>query len=77
MPNKKANETIDRAGRDSFPASDPPSASGIVGPGVPSEKARPATDEREEHAERKGRPDHDRHRQTAYRWEHEKSPARD
>jgi hypothetical protein len=50
----------DQAVEDSFPASDPPAASGIVGPG---------TDRRE-------RPDDRHTTETAYQRKHEKAPRK-
>ena len=67
MPEDK----VDRAAKDSFPASDAPANSGIVGPLMPE----PAADERDEESRPKGTPTDDRHAaETAYQREDEASP---
>jgi hypothetical protein len=67
----------DEAVEDSFPASDPPASSGIVGPRLPPQRRRPESHQRDEHARPKGTPTHERHAtETAYHWEHEKHPRR-
>jgi hypothetical protein len=45
-----AEDKVDRAGKDSFPASDAPANSGIVGPRV----QKPVPEERDEAASHKG-----------------------
>ena len=69
----------DKVVEDSFPASDPPASSGIVGPtGTrhPDEKGRPA--DTSDDAKAKGRPTDDRHAQeTAYHHEGETPPRGD
>ena len=63
----------DQAVEDSFPASDPPATSGIVGPGT--DRREPAPHERNDDTRPKGTPTHDRHAaETAYQREHEKTP---
>ncbi len=64
MPTRKDDEKLDQAVEDSFPASDPPAASGVVGPRrartrrpPPAERA-PA--ERDDEARAEGTP-HERH----------------
>ena len=75
MPARQQNDKHDEAVEDSFPASDPPATSGIVGPGT----ARPAQapHKRDDNSRPKGTPTHDRHAtETAYQWEHEKTPRK-
>ena len=67
----------DRTIEDSFPASDPPSHSGMTGPRSEHGDAgrRPPSHERSEHARPKGTPTHDRHAaETAHVWEDEEHP---
>jgi len=60
---------------DSFPASDPPSHSGIVGPRGSHVHGRPAPHRRDDEDRPKGTPTHDRHAtETAYVWEDEVHP---
>jgi hypothetical protein len=69
----------DQAVEDSFPASDPPATSGIVGPGTnhPAHASRQAPHERDDDTRPKGTPTDDRHAtETAYQREHEKVPRR-
>ncbi|HTZ69169.1 MAG TPA: hypothetical protein VMB71_00825 [Acetobacteraceae bacterium] len=70
----------DQTVEDSFPASDPPANSGVVGPrGRHGHDAgRTPPDERSEDARPKGTPTHDRHAtETAHVWENEvHSPSR-
>lgn len=76
---KKADEAKhDRAVEDSFPASDPPANSGIVGPrGTHHGHVRPASHKRDGESRPKGTPTHDRHAtETAHQWEHEVKPTR-
>jgi len=50
MTKRTDDAKVDQAAKDSFPASDPPAHTGIVGPGSGRERAEP-----------KGRPTSDRH----------------
>jgi hypothetical protein len=72
MPTSREQQKQDRAVEDSFPASDPPAGSGIVGPRA----ARPPqADKRDRDATPKGTPTDDRHAtETAYQSEHEERP---
>lgn len=76
----KSRESSDRrqddAVKDSFPASDPPASSGIVGPrGTHAHADRPAPHKRDDEARPKGTPTHDRHAtETAHVWENEERP---
>ena len=81
MPARKSAKTDadrrqDKAVEDSFPASDPPANSGIVGPRsghAPPERQPPH--ERGEDARPTGTPTHDRHAtETAHVWENEEQP---
>jgi hypothetical protein len=78
MPARKQDRKHDQAVEDSFPASDPPATSGIVGPGTDHEHgSRRAPHERNGDTRRKGTPTDDRHAtETAYQREHEKSPEK-
>jgi hypothetical protein len=79
MPARKQDRKHDQAVEDSFPASDPPATTGIVGPGTDRRErgSRQAPHERDDDARPKGTPTHDRHAaETAYQWEHEKSPQK-
>ena len=64
----RSDRDHDKALEDSFPASDPASASGITGAEAPEERGieqRPT-----------GTPTSDRHAaETAHRWEHEEKPT--
>ena len=62
----------DKVLEDSFPASDPPGASGITGVGKPDRPSRErGMDERPT-----GTPNSDRHAtETAHQWEYEEKPA--
>jgi len=74
MPTRKEDAKHDRAVEDSFPASDPPASSGVVGPRA---TPRRAPHERDGETRPKGAPNHDRHAaETADQWEHEKTPGR-
>jgi hypothetical protein len=65
----------DEAVEDSFPASDPPASSGIVGPRGSHVHGRPASHKRGDDARPKGTPTHDRHAtETAHVWENEVPP---
>ncbi len=68
-------DKVDEAAKDSFPASDPPANSGIIGPQAePVDKRDPAR--RGEDARPKGTPTDERHAtETAYQWEDEKKPS--
>ena len=74
---KKHDDAADRrhdvAVEDSFPASDPPSQSGIVGPRVGEENSkRGASHQRDDDDRPKGTPSDDRHAtETAHAWEDE------
>jgi hypothetical protein len=78
MAKQKDDERVDRAGEESFPASDAPASSGITGPRVARPpRAAPASDKRSEEARPKGTPTHERHAsETAYQWEHEERAGR-
>jgi hypothetical protein len=70
MPTRKDNERHDQAVEDSFPASDPPATSGVVGPRIASRGKPPH--ERDGEARPKGTPTHERHAtETVYQWEDE------
>ena len=73
MTRKDDDAKQDRAVEDSFPASDPPATSGIVGPkGTHHGHVRPAPHKRDDELRPKGTPTHDRHAtETAHQWEHE------
>ncbi|HTW69056.1 MAG TPA: hypothetical protein VME47_04140 [Acetobacteraceae bacterium] len=65
----------DEAVEDSFPASDPPANSGIVGPRGPHAHGRAAPHRRNDDARPKGTPTDERHAtETAYVWEDEIHP---
>jgi hypothetical protein len=72
MPSSAHKESsLDKALKDSFPASDPPANSGITGPGTPDRSSRDRPiDERPT-----GTPNSDRHAtETAHQWEYEEKP---
>ena len=74
MTRQREDRKHDQAVEDSFPASDPPANSGIIGPRAhppePNKARRP--DKRSDEARPKGTPTHERHAtETAYQWEHE------
>ena len=79
MPARKQDRKHDQAVEDSFPASDPPATTGIVGPGTDRRErgSRQAPHERDDDARPKGTPTDDRHAtETAYQREHVKSPEK-
>ena len=72
MRKRTAEERQDKVVEDSFPASDPPASTGIVGPGIRRRGRTPAPHERGEETRPKGTPNHERHAtETAYQWEDE------
>jgi hypothetical protein len=72
MPTSKDDEKQDRAIEDSFPASDPPARSGVVGPRRARTQGPQQPHERDDEARPKGTPTHDRHAtETAYHSEKE------
>ncbi len=74
MTTRKAERQHDQAVEDSFPASDPPSSSGITGPRAA--KPRRAPHQRDGETRPKGTPTDDRHAtETAYQWEDEQRPG--
>jgi hypothetical protein len=73
MPTRKDNEKHDQTVEDSFPASDPPATSGVVGPRVARRGTAPH--ERDGEARPKGTPTQERHAtETAYQREAESKP---
>lgn len=73
----EANEyRIDTTVADSFPASDPPSYSGITGAGKPyAAPSRSPSSERGKNERPTGSPTSDRHAtETAYQWEDQAEP---
>jgi hypothetical protein len=71
------DECVDTASADSFPASDPPSHSGITGPGEPRPARRkpPASHSRGDESRPTGTPTSERHAtETAHQWEDEEHP---
>lgn len=70
-----ADRRRDTAIADSFPASDPPANSGVVGPQGKHAHGRPAPHKRGDDARPKGTPTHERHAtETAHVWEDETRP---
>jgi len=68
-------DKVEEAGKESFPASDPPANSGIVGPQATPPHPPPSED-RGDAARPKGTPTDDRHRtETAYQREDERLPG--
>jgi hypothetical protein len=77
MPARPQEDKHDEAVEDSFPASDPPATTGVVGPKTDHSEgaARPASHERDKDCRPKGRPIDDRHAtETAHQWEDEEAP---
>ena len=77
MTDRKTDKAHDRTVEESFPASDPPSNTGITGPtgDRKPEANRRDPRERREDERPKGRPTSDRHAtQTAHQWEDEETP---
>jgi len=71
MVTRRQDEKQDQTVEDSFPASDPPANSGIVGPRA----TPPQPHERDDDTRPKGTPTDDRHRtETAYQRENQKRP---
>ncbi len=73
------DDRLDETSADSFPASDPPSHSGITGaekPGHrPARQPQPSR-QRSDHARPTGLPTSDRHAtETAHQWEDEEHPG--
>jgi hypothetical protein len=72
------DDKVDNASADSFPASDPPSHSGITGAGKPGDRPakRHPSRNRSDHARPTGMPTSDRHAtETAHQWEDEERPG--
>ncbi|MEJ0018116.1 MAG: hypothetical protein WDN25_16410 [Acetobacteraceae bacterium] len=70
---KREDDKQDGVVKDSFPASDPPANSGIVGPRL----STPTSDHRDPEARPKGTPTDDRHAvETAYHQESDDPPGR-
>ncbi len=78
---READKDLDSTGKDSFPASDPPSHSAVTGVGRKDDGAgqtddndRPAPHERDDDSRPTGLPTSDRHAQeTAHHWEDQKT----
>ncbi len=71
---KPANE-VDQASADSFPASDPPSHSGVTGAGKPAKKPTTPGEEGDDAAKPTGTPTSDRHAaETAQQSEDQERP---
>lgn len=72
-----ADRRHDTAVEDSFPASDPPANSGVIGPRAahPQRPVRPPPHARDDEDRPKGTPTHERHAtETAHTWEDEEPP---
>jgi hypothetical protein len=75
MGKDQPRNQVDRASADSFPASDPPSHTGIVGAGEPGKKPLPPLQDRDAEAEPTGTPTSDRHAtETAHQGEDQERP---
>jgi hypothetical protein len=75
---RSTDERLDETGADSFPASDPPSHSGITGTGKPGDRPRKPrpSHQRTDHARPTGTPNSDRHAtETSHQWEDEEHPG--
>jgi hypothetical protein len=70
MPNNTERKR-DKALEDTFPASDPPAASGITGGDSPTDTPKKPSHDRAIHERPTGTPTSDRHAsETAHEWEH-------
>lgn len=70
---KSTDKDLDRTLDDSFPASDPPSHSGVTGSGRPAKPSH----QRDHHEKPTGTPTSDRHAtETAHQWEDEVHPGK-
>jgi hypothetical protein len=77
MPTRKDDEKHDRAVEDSFPASDPPANSGIVGPQATRPASRRAPREQDDDSDPKATPTNERHAaETAHQEEREEQPPK-
>jgi len=75
MATRDEDRKLDETVEDSFPASDPPAASGITGPRAA--RPRKAPHDRSDDERPKGTPTHERHAtETAHQWEHEEHPGK-
>jgi len=74
---KTSEERVDETVEDSFPASDPPSYSGVTGAGQPGSRPHhpPASSHRGDESRPTGTPTSERHAtETAHQWEDENHP---
>ncbi len=75
MGKDEPRNQVDRASADSFPASDPPSRTGITGAGEPAKKPLPPLQDRDADAQPIGTPTSDRHAtETAHQEEDQERP---